>query len=159
MILCLVGTNPYDFTRLVKAVDEIALNLNIQVVIQTGNTKYKPKNCEYFSFKAKEDVSKLMNKAELVISQGGYGSMTDAIMLNKKLVAVPRSIEFNESQDNQVELVAYYESKGYLQACYNIEKLENIVLDALSDKFIFNKYERETNTKASSIIKDFLNEL
>jgi len=158
MILCLVGTNPYDFIRLVKTVDEIALKLDIPIIIQTGNTKYKPVNCEYFSFKAKKELNELMKKSELVISQGGYGSMTDAIMLRKKLIGVPRKIEFKESQDNQIELVEYYESKGYLQACYEIDKLEGIVLDILANKFIFNEYRRETDIKVSSIIKDFLND-
>ena len=158
MILCLVGTNPYNFTRLVKAVDEIALKLDMPVIIQIGNTKYEPVNCEYFSFKAKEEVFQLMKRSELVITQGGYGSMTDAIMLRKKVIAVPRKIEFKESQDNQTELVEFYESKGYLQSCYKIEKLESIVLDTLANKFIFNEYKRETNIKVSSIIKDFLND-
>ena len=159
MILCLVGTNPYDFTRLVKAIDTMAPKINIPIVIQIGNTEYKPKNCEFFSFKAKDEVGELISQSELVISQGGYGSMTDAIMLNKKLIGVPRKIEFKESQDNQVELVEYYESKGYLKACYEIEKLESLVLDTLNNKFVFKKYIRETNVTVGSIIKDFLNEI
>ena len=159
MILCLVGTNPYDFSRLVKKLDEIAFELNIPIVIQTGNTKYKPLNCEYFSFKPKDAVKCIMQKSELIVSQGGYGSMTDAIMQNKKLIAVPRLIEMKESQDNQVELVEYFESKGYLKACYNIEKLEEIIKQTLANRFTFNKYERETDIKVSNIIKDYLDEI
>jgi len=159
MILCLVGTNPYDFSRLVKAVDNLAIKLDMPVVVQVGNTGYKPKNCEYFKFKAKKEVANLLKHSDLVISQGGYGSMTDAIMLNKKLIAVPRIIDFNESQDNQVELVEYYESKGYLQACYDIKLLEQIVYKALNNKFVFKTYIRETEVTVSSIIKGFLNEI
>lgn len=159
MILCLVGTNPYDFSRLVKKLDEIAPKLDMPIVIQIGNTKYKPNNCEYFTFKAKEEVLKLMNSAKLVITQGGYGSMTDAIMMNKRLIAVPRLKELKESQDNQVELVEYFESKGYLKACYEINELEDILMEILADKYELKKYERETNTKVSEIIKDFLNEI
>lgn len=159
MILCLVGTNPYDFSRLVKKLDEIALRLDMPIVIQIGNTKYKPNNCEYFTFKAKEEVTKLMSSAELVITQGGYGSMTDAIMMNKRLIAVPRLKELNESQDNQIELVEYFESRGYLKACYDINELEDVLMQVLADKYEFRKYKRETNMKVSEIIKDFLNEI
>ena len=159
MIFCLVGTNPYDFSRLVKKLDEIAPELNIPIVIQTGNTKYKPFNCEYFSFKAKEEVNNLLKQAELVITQGGYGSMTDAILQNKKLIAVPRLIEMKESQDNQVELVEYFESKGYLKACYNIEELKEVIKQTLANKFSFNKYQRETDIKVSNIIKEYLDEI
>lgn len=159
MILCLVGTNPYDFSRLIKKLDEIAPSLNMPIVIQTGNTTYEPKNCEYFTFKAKNEVMELMQNAKLVIAQGGYGSMTDAIMMNKRLIAVPRLRAFNEAQDNQVELVEYFESKGYLKACYEINELEGMIDQVLADEYEFNKYERETDVKVSDIIRGFLNEI
>lgn len=159
MILCLVGTNPYDFSRLVKKLDEVSPQLNMPVIVQIGYTKYKPINCEHFSFKPKEEVKKLMQKAELIVTQGGFGSMTDAIMMHKRLIAVPRLIELKESQDNQVELVEYFESKGYLKACYNIEEFEGIIKHTLENKFTFKKYKRETNIKVSKIIKTFFNEI
>lgn len=158
MILCLVGTNPYDFSRLVKELDNISLELNLKVTVQIGNTKYEPKNCEYFKFKAKEDVKKLLEESELVISQGGFGSMTDSIIMKKKLIAVPRLIEFNESLDNQLELVDYYESKGYLVSCKDIKELKNLIIRALNNEFTFKNYKNEASIKVSDIIKGFLNE-
>jgi len=160
MILCLVGTNPYDFTRLVKAVDQLASKIDMPVKVQLGNTKYKPQYAEYFTFKAKSEVEQLLKEADLVISQGGYGSMTDAILLRKKIIAIPRQPKFSESQDNQEELVRYYESKGYIRACYEIEDLEKIVFQVLEEDIEnFNEYEMETNIKVSKLIKDYINEL
>jgi len=156
MIFCLVGTNPYDFSRLTKKLDQIALKISEPIVIQMGNTQHTPKNCEYFTFKSKGEVERLMKEAVLIVSQGGYGSMTDAIMMNKMLVAVPRFKEYGESQDNQAELVEYYESKGYLKACYEIDKLEEILIQTLANEFEFRKYECETDVKASGLIKEFL---
>ena len=113
MILCLLGTNPYDFSRLAKAVDDLAANLEENVYIQLGNTKYIPKNCKYFDFASKNEIENLMKKADIVITQGGYGSITDAILLNKKVIAIPRLKELEEAQDDQLELVKYYDSKKY----------------------------------------------
>ena len=159
MILCLVGTNPYDFSRLVKTLDDIAPKLDLPVVIQTGNTTYQPINCEFFTFKPKEEVHKLLQSADLVITQGGYGSMTDAIMMHKKLIAVPRLQMYGEAQDNQSELVEYFESKGYLKACMQIEELEDMICNALKGEYIFKPYESETEIKVNRLIKEFLNEL
>lgn len=159
MILCLIGTNPYDFSRLVKKLDSIAPKLKKPIVIQVGNTQYKPINCEFFTFKAKDKLNKQMRDASLIITQGGYGSMTDAIMMNKPLIAVPRLIELGESQDNQVELVKYFESKGYLKACYDINMLEDLIKQTLMNEFMFQKHQRETEIKVSNLIKDFMNEL
>ncbi|MDI6655433.1 MAG: beta-1,4-galactosyltransferase, partial [Candidatus Hydrothermarchaeota archaeon] len=44
MIFVTVGTHNQSFERLVKKADEIAGKIGEKVVIQTGHTKYKPKN-------------------------------------------------------------------------------------------------------------------
>ena len=159
MILVLVGTNPYDFSRLVKKIDEIAERIGIPFVVQTGNTRYRPRHCESFAFKAREEVQALMQAADLVVTQGGYGSMTDALLMGKRLIAVPRLRELNEAQDNQVELVEYFESRGYLKACYDIEKLEGLIAEMLKGDDKTVPYVPETKTKVSDIIQEFLDEL
>lgn len=158
MILCLLGTNPYDFSRLAKAVDELAKDLEEDVVIQLGNTKYIPKYCKYFDFASKNEIEKLMKEADIVITQGGYGSMTDAIILNKKVIAVPRLQKLKEAQDNQVELVEYYDSKGYVKACFDVNELKNFIKKIREKKIVFKPYENENIKKISTLIKEYIYE-
>jgi UDP-N-acetylglucosamine transferase subunit ALG13 len=158
MILCLTGTNPYSFKRLVFYVDQV-LGPNHSVVIQLGNTKYKPKYAECFDFCEKSKVVELIDKADLIITQGGYGSMTDVLTRGKKLIAVPRLIALNESQDDQKELVDYYASKNFLLSCYEIEKLEGLVSQVNNNQIIFKPFKPESDKKVKDLIEDFLNNL
>lgn len=157
MILCLTGTNPYSFKRLVFYVDQV-LGPNHSVVIQLGNTEYKPKYAESFDFCERSKLLELIDKADLIITQGGYGSMTDVLTRGKKLIAVPRLTDLNESQDDQKELVDYYASKFFLISCYEIEKLEGLVSD-LNNNILLEPFKLESDKKVKYIIEDFLNNL
>jgi UDP-N-acetylglucosamine transferase subunit ALG13 len=152
MILVLLGTNYFSFDRLVKEVDDkISLNYNIE--IQIGRTTYLPKNCKYYSYLSRDEIIERMKEAELIITQGGYGSMMDAILLRKKIIAVPRKVEFNECLDNQAELVNYFAKKKYIVACDDINKLEGMVQYVLSGRVTFDEYQSESKMK----IKDMIN--
>jgi UDP-N-acetylglucosamine transferase subunit ALG13 len=154
LILCLVGTNPYSFERLVKEVDKIADKYKI--FIQIGNTKYIPKNCEFIDFEENSKLQEKIKNADLIITQGGYGSMMDAIQLHKKIIAVPRKIDLNESLDDQTELIEYFESKNYVLSCYDIAELEGLVKVCLSGEIKFKKYVPESVVKISDKIEEYL---
>ena len=155
MILCLTGTNPYSFERLIKYVD-VELGSKHQVKIQIGNTECKPEYSEFFNFCDRDEIFSLINKADVVISQGGYGSMMDVLSLKKTLIAVPRYKELNESQDHQKELVDYFAQKGFLIPCYKIEDLKELVEKAFRDEFKLVPYKTESDLKVSEIIKNFI---
>jgi UDP-N-acetylglucosamine transferase subunit ALG13 len=135
LIAVLLGTNPYSFTRLVNQVDFIASESNMHFYVQLGNTKNNPKYCEYERF---VDHKKLLNKiykSELVVSHGGFGSIRDALMCKKPVVAVPRRPELGESQDFQEELVRELEASGRLIGVYDINQLYSKIQEACTKKF------------------------
>lgn len=158
MILCLTGTNPYSFERLVSYVDQV-LGSKYNVVIQLGNTNYKPHYAECFDFCERSKIIELIDKADLIITQGGYGSMTDVLTRGKKLIAVPRLTALNESQDDQKELVDYFASKNFLVSCYEISKLNELVNKLINNQFILEPFEPESEIKVKDLIEDFLNHL
>ena len=124
MILVLVGTNPYSFDRLVKAVDDYARAKNEKVFIQLGYTKYEPKCAEYAQFLEKPALIKIIEEAELVIAQGGFGGIADCLALGKKVIAVPRKPGLGESPDDQEEIVRALEQENRLTGVYDIADLE-----------------------------------
>lgn len=156
MILCLFGTNPYSFDRLVKKVDE-TIARGGDVFIQIGYTKYKPRNCKFTKFLEKTKLLEMIESADIVITQGGYGSMMDSIQLNKRVIAVPRKIELNECLDDQNELVQYLESKKYVAGCYDIEMLEVLVNRCMNNEVKFKKFIPESATLISVEIERYLN--
>ena len=158
MILCLTGTNPYSFLRLVSYVDK-HLGPKFKVVIQLGNTRYNTKFSESFDYCRRDRVFDLIEEADLIITQGGYGSMTDVLTKNKKLIAVPRSIKLNEAQDDQNELVEYYASKNFLLPCFDVENLENLVNKLINNEIVLTQYKPESDNKVKDLIEDYLNNL
>lgn len=154
MIVCLVGTSPYSFDRLVKEVDK--LGKKYKIFIQLGNTIYKPKNCLYIDFEEKKSLISKIKNVDLIITQGGYGSMMDAILLNKKIIAIPREEKYKELVGNQAELVKYFESKKYVVGCYDINKLEYLVEKCINNEYKFNKYIPETEIKIKDKIMEYI---
>ena len=151
MILVLVGTNFFSFDRLVEEVD-LKIAETHEVVMQIGVTKYIPVNAKSFKFKRKDFILEQIKKSDLVITHGGYGSMMDSILLGKRVIAVPRKLEYKECLDNQMELVQYFESKKYVVGCYDINNLQYLVEQCLDGKFSFFKYKAESNNRIKDLI-------
>lgn len=130
MILALAGTNPYSFERLIRPLDTLAGEHGWDVFIQTGHTRYKPVHCRFEPFVERGRLLQLIEEAEFVITQGGYGSIRDALSCNKPLLAVPRYPELGESTDHQEELVRAMEELGYLIGVYDVSTLETSISTA-----------------------------
>jgi len=154
-ILCLTGTNPYSFERLVSSVD-VVLGPKYNVSIQLGNTNYKPNFAKSFVFCSRDEMLHLIKSSDIIITQGGFGSISDALSLGKKIIAVPRLMKLNECQDNQTEIVNYYAKKQYLVSCYDVTKLEEIILDLLNDKIVLLPFVPESEIKISDIISNYI---
>ena len=69
MILVLLGTNPYPFTRLVNAIFEVAKSTDKEFFIQSGNTPLNnsemPANVNSRDFLPKEELVDLIKSAGL----------------------------------------------------------------------------------------------
>lgn len=99
MIFVTTGTT-LCFDDLIETVDELVAKGQISgpVVCQIGNSKYIPRNCEYFRFKP--SIDNWIQKASLVICHGGTGTVLFLIEKNKPFIAVanPRGADDHQSQ-------------------------------------------------------------
>lgn len=137
MIFVTVGTNPFNFNRLLKKVDELIENKKIKerVIMQIGYSTYKPKNAKWFKFANYKKMQKLNKEARIVITHGGAGSILTALTFNKPVIAVPRLKKFNEhTDDHQIDLVKSLTKRKKLSYVYNINNLEKIIKKARKAK-------------------------
>ena len=134
MILITVGTHYQPFERLVKAGDEYAATTDERVVIQRGFTPYECKHAESFDFCQKDKMSKLMEEADVLVMQGGWGALREAIDDGKRIVAVPR-IEGVEHVHDQEQVVRKLESEGCVLAVYDIKDLPAMIEKAKTHIF------------------------
>jgi UDP-N-acetylglucosamine transferase subunit ALG13 len=105
----------------------------------------------YKRFLEKEEIFKKIEEADLIITQGGFGSIADCLKAGKKIVAVPRKPELKEAPDKQEELVRELERLGRLVGVYEIDTLPEAIKKArLTD------FQQSGKQKISSIINTFI---
>lgn len=161
MILVLLGTQNNSFHRLLEEIERNIENGNIteEVVVQAGYTKFEPstkkQKIEIFNTVPKEDLDKLIEKANIVISHGGVGSMITANQKGKKVIAVPRYKMYHEHvNDHQLKTIEMFGKRNYVIATKNVQDLEQALKD-IKD-FIPVVYEKDERSKVIQIIEDFI---
>jgi len=117
------------FDRLVKAADEYAATADEEVVIQQGCSAYPCVHARSFSLCAKHEMKALQAEASVVVTQGGWGVMSECIEMGKSVVAVPR-IEGSEHIHDQEQAVRKLEELGCVIGVYDIRGLSSAIAKA-----------------------------
>ena len=123
MILVMLGTQNNSFHRLLEEIDRLIDSgvINEKVIVQAGYTKYNSKNMRIFSLIPQEELEKYQDKADLIITHGGVGSIISSIKRKKKVIAVPRLHKYGEHvNDHQKQIVESFDKKGYIIGCYEV---------------------------------------
>lgn len=127
VILVLTGTNPYPFTRLLRAMDEWARSSGEYVIAQSGHTSVEELAIECHPFVSHGQILEWIDQANVIVCQGGLGSLRDCLLAGKPTVAVPRKPELGESQDMQSELVDELSKEGKVIAVDNVNELAQAI--------------------------------
>ena len=112
MIFVTVGTHEQPFDRLIRAVDALVANGEVEekVFIQTGYCGYVPEHCSWRRFIPAPEMHSHMEAANVVITHGGPSSFIEAMAAGKVPVVVPRYERYgehvNDHQETFVRLVA-----------------------------------------------------
>lgn len=139
MVLVLLGTQNNSFHRLLEEVDNNIENGNIkdEVLVQAGFTEYNSNNMQIFDVVPQEQFGNLLDKADLVITHGGVGSIVSAVEKGKKVIAVPRMKKYEEHvNDHQVQIVEELDKQGIIIGIKKVEDLSKAIETA-----------KHTNTK------------
>lgn len=155
MILVTLGTQDKSFKRLLKQIDKEIENGNIkeEVIVQAGHTKYTSKNMKIFDFLPPEEFSKLFDKARLLITHAGIGTILGALKKGKTVIVVPRLKKHKEhTNDHQLEILKQFDKYGYIIPIYELNKLNEGL--KLSKSFKPNKYKSNTKSFINLIEKE-----
>lgn len=146
MILVVLGTQDKEFPRLLEAVDrEIEKgNIKEKVIVQAGQTKYESKNMEILDLVSAPEFDKLIDKADLIITHGGAGSILNAIKKGKKIIAAARLAKYKEHHnDHQRQIIKEFADQGYLLELRDFNKLDKML--EKSKNFKPKKFVSNTN--------------
>ena len=108
MILVMLGTQNNSFHRLLEEIDKLIKENMIkeEVIVQAGYTKYETNNMKIIDLMPKEELEELQDKADLIITHGGVGSIISSLEKGKKVIAITRLHKYGEHvNDHQKEIV------------------------------------------------------
>ncbi len=156
MIFVITGMGWAQFNRLIQKMDEIAGMIDEEVIMQIGNTEYKPINAKYFDFIDAERVAELTKRARVIVCHGGAGTIISALEQGKQVIAVPRLKMYNETlDDHQKELIEVLADAGKIKAVYDVENL----MDALNSPFATSCAKNVINKSLTKTLKKYINDL
>lgn len=157
MILVTVGSQKFQFNRLLEKIDELIDKKVItdKVFAQIGVSDYKPQNYNYTDFMTQDEFNKKLNESNLIITHAGTGVIINAIKKGKKVIAIPRLKKYGEHvDDHQIQLIKQFEKLNFIESCYSIEKLEEKIKITKNKRY--NKYVSNTDAIIKNI-KEYIN--
>lgn len=157
MIFITVGSQKFQFNRLLEAVDKLIEKKTItdEVFAQIGYSNYIPQNYAFKPFLNRDEFAELTSRADIVITHGGTGAIIGAVKKGKKVIAVPRLAKYGEHvDDHQLQLIEQFKELDLIYACEDgdLEKAIDTV-----NKTTYKEYKSNTQTIINSI-EDFIEE-
>lgn len=143
MIFITVGTQKFQFNRLLKAIDKLIEKkiINDRVICQSGFSTYIPKNYQTVKFMPQNEYNYYICNCDLLITHAGVGSILEAKKYNKPVIAIPRLKKFEEHvDDHQQQIVSGFAKKKIVfeSNCSNLEEVLHRVKYEHLQKYNFN---------------------
>lgn len=123
----MLGTQNNSFHRLLEEIDRLIEigKINDEVIVQAGYTKYKSQNMKIVDFVSNDEIEKLEQQADCIITHGGVGSIIGSIEIGKKVIAVPRLKQYGEHvNDHQLDIIESFDKLGYIIGITDVSQLE-----------------------------------
>lgn len=126
MIFVTLGSQKFQFNRLLKKVDELIESgaITEPVFAQTGASDYVPRHYAFQPFLDRETFADHMARCDTVITHGGTGAIIGAVKNGKKVIAVPRLARYGEHvDDHQLQLIGQFRDLNLICSCDDVEDL------------------------------------
>ena len=156
-ILITLGSQKFQFNRLLEAIDEQIEQKKIQddLFAQIGYSDYKPQKYLYCEFLNHDEFVEQMERADIVITHGGTGAIISAVKKEKKVIAVPRLSKYGEHvDDHQIQIVEQFKELGLIEECIECSMLWSVIQDI--KEMSFKKYESNT-ARIINDIEEYIN--
>lgn len=156
MIFVAVGTQKFQFNRLLKAIDDLIARgqLTDEVFAQVGHSDYVPQHYAYKDFLSKDDFQDCMSRCDLLITHSGVATIILGLQLEKKVVVIPRFAHFGEHvDDHQLQIAESFSDKNFVMMCKNVDNLAATISRARTHEFAKYVSQRDQVKKT---IRDYL---
>lgn len=152
MIFITLGSQKFQFNRLLKKIDELIDSgiITEPVFAQTGYSDYCPKNFPYENFLDRDTFAEKTGESTMVITHGGTGAIIGAVKKGKKVIAVPRLAKYGEHvDDHQIQMIEQFNDMDIICACMDTEQLADSI--RYTNEHTFRPYQSNTHNIIASI--------
>lgn len=159
MIFVAVGTQKFQFDRLLKEIDRIIENglLDEEVYAQTGFSDYMPEHYHYDRMMDKNKYDLMIESCDLLITHSGVGTIVSGLKCFKPIIVVPRLKRYSEHiDDHQVQIADAFSEQNLILKCEDTEKLMSFIKEAKSHTF--DRYVSKNDVVVNEI-ENFLSRL
>lgn len=158
MILVTVGSQKFQFNRLLQEIDKLIEEgiIKEKVFAQIGVSDYIPKNYEHMAFVTQEEFNKKIDECNILITHAGTGVIVNALKKEKKVIAVPRLAKYGEHvDDHQLQLIDEFKELNFIEPAYEVSGIEECLKNVRTKSY--NKYISNTD-KIIESIEEFIKE-
>ena len=159
MIFVTVGNDFRGFDRLLKEMDEITPLLPSEILIQTGYSRYDPKNAKHFDFISMDQALEYIRNSELVVSHAGVGTIILCKRYGIPILILPRKKAYGEHMnDHQSEIARALENKEaeHIYVVYGEDRLKETILKILKRRERSAPIQNPGKTNLLKVIKEFI---
>ncbi|MCX7284565.1 MAG: glycosyltransferase [Novosphingobium sp.] len=121
------------FDRLIRAIDEVAPDLPLPVVAQTGKGTYQARNIQTLESIAPSEFDGMIKQTHLLVAHAGIGTVLTAQRFGKPLVLFPRRASFGEHRnDHQLATVGQLDGRLGIIVAREESELRDAILRGLA---------------------------
>ena len=152
MIFVAVGTQKFQFNRLLREIDTLieANHIKDTIFAQIGNSDYTPENYSYNAMMSKNDFDEKIAACDLLITHSGVGTIVTGLRLAKPVIVVPRLKRYAEHiDDHQVQIADAFSERNLVLKCEDCKKLLYCIQEA--KHHVFDSYVSGNQTVINTI--------
>jgi UDP-N-acetylglucosamine transferase subunit ALG13 len=143
------------FDRLISAVDDWAgaTGRGDEVFAQIGHTSHVPRHIAWVTMIEGSEFRRLFERADLIVSHAGMGTILAALETERPLVVVPRRADLGEHRnDHQLATVARLAKRGIINAA-NDERDVISYLDGRAEVHVAQRIDEVASTSLIDCIR------
>lgn len=115
-----VGSQKFQLNRLLKELDTYAKNAkkDVDIFAQIGYSTYLPENYHHRRFLLRDEFTKYLCEADLLIIHAGAGTIMEGLMHQKRIIVYPRRAKYKEHiDDHQLDIAQEFAKQKYVLVC------------------------------------------
>ena len=127
MIFVVTGTQlPFD--RLIRMLDEIAPQLDEEIVAQVNGSGYLPRHINTIDLLPPDEFDRLFSSARLIVAHAGIGTIITAMQQQKPVIIFPRIAALGEHRnEHQLATAAKMKEAEWVYVANTKEELAELL--------------------------------